>query len=287
MATGLVMLNGPAGTLEHVQRIVEEFPTATTVPYRLLIVNNGCTEGGAEWISANLKEGEYILNDENLGYTHGANQGIEFFMAQDDVEHIALVNPDLILEEGWLSAMLRRLQISPQCGIVGNRQIRADQVIHGGGRILDDPVPLYERAETELAPGVFAEERILAAYSRFVHRVGYVSRDSWNKAETVPWNTFACVLLRREMIEDIGLLDERFFNRSSDVEYCCRAWREGWEVWYEPAATLFHFMGVTDTKVPPEIKQKSIADMRLMSREEGVWIEWCNSGMAREASRDE
>jgi len=284
--TGILVIS--YNVLSHMKRIVSQLALSDSVPYELLVIDNASSDGSIDWVSENVDH--IILNKENTGYTKAANQGILYFMARDDISNIILLNPDINLTKNWLTPLnsLAMSQISQmsnltsqsvgsimnRVGVIGNRQIRGQEVIHGGGRIEKDPRPRYEVVQQEILPGCFINEDVLVAYMKFSHRMGHAVSNSWHETSTIPWVTFACVLLKKEMIGDIGLLDERYFNRGSDVEYCARAWSRGWEVWYEPQSTIYHFAGQSERVAPKEVQQMGMEDLRLLAREEAKLIPW-------------
>lgn len=262
---------------EYLPTLMESMAAAEERDIEVRLIDNGSGDHSREWIG-NYCSAEatpkYIWPtgfafEENTGFTHAVNSGLKYLLTNHpEIEYFALVNPDVILCEDWLSKQIAIFTTHPRCGIITCRQVRGSEVIHGGGEILSDPRPLYEQVEREIAPGVFVEENELVCYSRVRHRRGHLVDDSWNVTDKVPWGTFACVMLRREMVEEIGLLDERFFNYCSDCAYCIRAWEHNWEVWYTGDVTVYHHVGASEASGGNEVLQRKIADLRLFAQEE-------------------
>lgn len=263
-------------SMGYVEELMDSMMAADNIPLSILLIDNGSADGSGEWINEyaidNYSQGDHwvvgCVFEENTGFTNAVNEGLRFFSYQKDVRHIALVNPDIVLCEGWLSNQLPIFTEHDNCGIIGCRQVRGAEIVHAGGMIRRDPIPLYENIMREVAPGIVAERMENICYSRFIHRMGHVSDDSWNVTETVPWVTFACALLKKDMVEEIGPLDSRFFNYCSDAEYCCRAWRYGWEVWYTASATVYHHVGSSEKSGGQSVIDRKIADFRLFAQEE-------------------
>lgn len=264
----------------YLPALMQSMGEAEDVDIEVRLIDNGSDDHSRDWIE------KYVSTDalpkhiwptgfgfeENTGFTHAVNSGLKYFLANHpDMEYIALVNPDVILCEEWLSKQVAIFTREPRCGIITCRQVRGSEIIHGGGEILEDPRPLYEQVEQEIVPGVWAEQYELVCYSRARHRRGHLIDDAWNVTERVPWGTFACALLRREMVEDIGLLDEAYFNYSSDIEYCNRAWQHSWEVWYTGEVTVYHHVGASEATGGPELVQRKIEDLRRFAQEEPRW----------------
>lgn len=265
----------------YLPALMQSMGEADDTAVEVRLIDNGSHDHSQEWIE------KYVSSEcipphiwptgfafrENTGFTHAVNSGLKYFMANNpELEYFALVNPDVILCEEWLTKQVAIFTREPQCGIITCRQVKGSEVVHGGGEVLADPRPLQERSEVEVAPGVWAERDQLICYSRFRHRRGHLIDDAWNVTEKVPWGTFACALLRREMVEEIGLLDEAYFNYSSDVEYCNRAREYDWDVWYTGEVTVYHHVGASEATGGPELVQRKIADLRRFAQEEPRWL---------------
>lgn len=264
-------------SLAHLPQLMASMEEAEDREVEVRFVDNGSEDMSRDWIGRYCSSGatpDHIWTTAtalgaNTGFTHAVNEGLAYLREDHpDIEYYALVNPDVVLCEDWLSKQLAIFTSQPRCGILTTRQVRGSEIVHGGGEILSDPRPLYEEVEKEIAPGVWVEDNELICYSRFRHRRGHVVEDSWNVTEKVPWGTFACAMLRRKMVEELGTLDERFFNYSSDAEYCCRAWENDWEVWYTGDVTVYHHVGASEASGGPELVQRKIEDIRRFAQEE-------------------
>ncbi len=151
-------------------------------------------------------------NSENRGFTKGVNEGI----AGGNAPYIWLLNQDAVLLPGAQDALIERLQSCPQVGIAGSMQISPgdmDFVTHGGTS---------------------------RAFPGGVHKGGRLSRKECLIPEKQTWVNFASVMLKREMVSQIGMLDDRMFLFYSDSDYCYWARFNGWEVWYEPNSRVLH-----------------------------------------------
>jgi len=259
-------------TAKHTERLLKSIHRADDIPVDVLVIDNASSDDSAEVISSLDVPLTFVQNDTNVGYTTAVNQGLREF---DGYKAVALINPDVILCTGWLKYMSEVFTTKKSCGIVGCRQVRGDEIVHGGGWIHKDPRPMYEHFTKEIAPGVFIDDMFVSTYSRLGHRMGNVQLDSWNELEIVPWVTFSCVLINMKMHESIGGLDPSYFNYASDVEYCIRAWKNNWEVWYEPKTTIYHFVGAASSESGNEIKAKNVEDLRRFAKQEviasGIW----------------
>lgn|SRR5574341_2375259 len=150
-------------------------------------------------------------NKENRGFTKAVNEGIRKSIAP----FVLILNNDAVATEGALVALERRMDISPRCGIVSSKICELenpDRIVFGGAL------------------------NVLPGY----HKNGWESAGDLAIPTRENWVTFCSVLIRRDMITEIGLLDENFWLICSDSDYCYTARHRGWEVWYEPASKVLH-----------------------------------------------
>jgi len=158
-------------------------------------------------------------NKENVGFTRGVNRGI----THGNAPYVWLLNQDAVVLKGAQEALINRLDRQPKTGIVGSMQIDPedrDFITHGG---------------------------TLRAFPTGLHKGGRLSRRECLSPMAQSWVNFASVMLRRKMIDQIGLLDDSMFLFYSDSDYCYWARYNGWEVWYEPDSRVLHRLNVSCT----------------------------------------
>lgn len=198
----------------------------------VVVVDNHSGDGSAEqiedWIAAQ-PEGtpvRLVRSATNSGFSGGHNQGI----AAADADLYLVLNSDAILRPGFLRTMLEAARAEPDIGLF------APVIEYDDGTIQDScfrfPSPLGEF--------------VRAARSRFVtsafrHREVSLGPDP--RPEDIEWASFACILLRREMLQQVGPMDEGYFLYYEDVEYCWRARQAGWRIRQVRAARAVHFRG--------------------------------------------
>jgi N-acetylglucosaminyl-diphospho-decaprenol L-rhamnosyltransferase len=188
-------------------------------------------------------EGSYVLhiidnNKVNLGFTIAVNNGIKAGTAP----YVWLINQDAIVLPGAMEGLIKRMESDPKVGIVGSMQIDPedkDTIRHGG---------------------------TLQAFPGGVHKGGKLSLGHCRIPEKQTWVNFASVMLRREMIQEIGLLDENMFLLFSDSDYCYWARYRGWTVYFEPESRVYHRLGKASKNVS-EWHQK---DMRAFMDKWGI-----------------
>ncbi|TCJ01453.1 glycosyltransferase [Cytobacillus praedii] len=189
----------------------------TKTSYEIIVVDDGSAiqiqQQLLEWGSQeNIK---VILKNQNEGFSCTVNQGIRHARGK----HIVLVNNDIIFHQPeWLEKMLNTMQSSPEIGVVGARLLYPNQTIQHGGMNAD----LYHRyvgLPADYAPALAIDD---------VHAV-----------------TGALLLIKQDVIADLGLFSEDFFTGFEDVEYCFRARLRGLRVVYCGSAAAIHLEGQT------------------------------------------
>lgn len=168
-------------------------------------------------------------NEENRGFTRACNEGI----MQGTGKYIWLLNQDAVVMEGTQQGLIDRLDSDSKVGIAGSMQIDPndpDLIRHGG---------------------------TLQAFPAGMHKGGKISMGHCRLPEKNTWINFASVMFKREMVQQIGLMDENMFLLYSDSDYCYWARYRGWEVWYEPTSRVRHRLGKA-SKSSGEIQKKDM-----------------------------
>ncbi|MBM3263390.1 MAG: glycosyltransferase family 2 protein [candidate division Zixibacteria bacterium] len=191
----------------------------------LWVVDNASRDDSADWIADRYPEAHLIRNTRNRGFAAAANQGI----AASSGEFALLLNPDLVVTSSTVRDMLAFMDQHPSCGIAGARLIHPD----GAPQISAHAFP---------SPGRWMAESLFP--NRAVRRPP-VSGPV--RVDAVPG---ACMMVRRQMVEETGLLDERFFLYSEDVDWCLRACRAGWEVYLLPDIKAIHHLSQSSADRP-------------------------------------
>lgn len=180
--------------------------------------------GWASWI-------DFCPLPVNGGFAYGNNRGIEPYLAGTrPPEFVLLLNPDTVAREGAIAALLTHMEANRDTGIAGSR--------------LEDPDGTPQRSAFRF-PGVASEihyGRGLAPFSRLLRR-WQVAPPVVDETIDVDWVAGASMMVRREVFEQIGLLDEQYFLYYEEVDFCLRAQRAGFVCQYVPASHVVHLVG--------------------------------------------
>jgi GT2 family glycosyltransferase len=164
-----------------------------------------------------------IQTGGNLGYAGGNNVGIRYALARGDADYIWLLNNDTVIDPDALLRMVEHAERDPTVGIVGSKLL------------------MYEQPDVVQA---IAGAR-LRAWQGMAHLVDAGEPDDgrWSEPVEVDCVLGASLLIRTPVIDQIGLLDERYFMYAEELDWCWRARVRGWRCEYAPGSTVWHKVG--------------------------------------------
>ena len=200
------------------------------VTYELFLVDNGSTDGTLEKVPEMYPEVTLVKNTSNVGFLKGTNQGIRLSSGK----FVLWLNPDTIVRPDSLRQMTEFLEQHPKAGIVGPKVLNADGSFQPQCK-RGMPTPAASLAYYMKLDRLFPKDRTLGQYL-----LRYLPEDQSNQVDAV---SGCCLMARRELIADIGLLDEDLKQWGEDIEWCVRAKKAGWEVWYYPVSVITHLKG--------------------------------------------
>lgn len=195
--------------------------TVTDIIYEMIVVDDGSPTHIQDQLKgwANVEGVHFIPKPTNGGFSSTVNEGIR----KAKGEHFLLINNDIIFQEtGWLEKMVKLITSEPRIGIVGARLLYPDQTIQHAGTY-----PAKNRFFNHRFRGYPADYAPALAVEEF-HAV-----------------TGALMLIKKEVIEEIGSFSEEFFIAFEDVDFCYRAKQKGWKVMYCGTASAVHLEGKT------------------------------------------
>ena len=200
----------------------------------IVVVDNASSDGSVEHLLARWPRVRVIANTENVGFCRANNQAIR----ETEAPRLLLINTDARLTAGCLETMLRRLDDDPLAAVVGPRLVYADGT--------------FQRWTAGQCPSLRSCGSYLLGLDRLARHYpglsGLYLRDDTSRSFRPGWVTSAVMLLRREALDEVGLLDESIFVYMDDVDLCQRAAEAGWHVWYAADATAVHFMGASSRR---------------------------------------
>ena len=184
--------------------------------FEVIVVDNGSTDGSTAMVRDQFRQVQLIENQQNEGFAVANNQAIRASRGR----YVLLLNSDTLVRQGALEAMVSFADRHPEVGIVGCKLLNADGSLQ----------PSWARF-----PTFWSELR-----GRNVRRWRSLADEP---AYEVDWVGGACLLARREAIDQVGLLDEGYFMYSEEMDWCYRMVQRGWRVCYLAAAEVTHLGG--------------------------------------------
>lgn len=214
--------------------------------FEVMVVDNASGDDTPEKIKKNYPLVRMIVNSKNFGFSKGCNQALKEMRG----EFALLLNPDTKLLDQNFRGMIRFLEENPKVGIIGCKIL--DEMSKEQRSAFPKPTPLKEILD--IIPSLklsFKLEKVLPANftNRFYDRLIIGSE----KPFEVFWVSGACLLIRKRVLEEVGLLDENFFLFSEDVDLAWRAKRSGWKVMFYPQAKILHTLGASSFEDPESL----------------------------------
>ena len=208
------------------------------LPFEVIVVDNASTDGTVEFIEHEFPEVTFIKNTANRGYAASMNQALKLAQGR----YLVQLNPDTIVQENTFDALVSFMEQHLKVGICGPKVLNPDGTMQKSCR-RGESTPLAVIAQFSGLARLFPNNPQLAQYT-----MGFLDE---NETHPVAGVSGSCMLVRREVVGQIGYLDEQFFAFQEDADYCFRARQAGWLVYYVPTAQIIHFGGLGGSHVHP------------------------------------
>jgi GT2 family glycosyltransferase len=215
--------------------IAEDVPSLPRV--EVVVCDNDSQDGSAERISQAIeREGwsrwaRLVALPRNGGFAFGNNAAIEpLLRSPEPPDQVLLLNPDTQIRSGALQALLAFADSHPEVGIVGSRLEYPDGTAQRSAFRFHT---ILSELTNQLHLGLLV--RLLARWVMLPPVSDY--------PQQVDWVAGASMLVRRQVFDAIGLLDEGYFLYFEEVDFCLRAARAGWSCWYAPQSRVIHLVG--------------------------------------------
>ncbi len=201
----------------------------------VIVVDNASSDGSADMVVSEFPWVYLVRSPQNSGFAVGNNLALR--RARGDA--ILILNPDTLLSRNGIASLLETLSRHPEAGIVGPKLLKPDGSMHLACR-RSFPTPDVAFYRVSGLSRVFPRSRIFGRYN-----LTFIDPDSAMEVDSV---CGACLLVRRSVVQRVGLLDERFFMYGEDLDWCLRTRQAGWTVRYEPSVVVQHQHGAASRK---------------------------------------
>ncbi|KKR21773.1 MAG: glycosyltransferase [Parcubacteria group bacterium GW2011_GWE2_39_37] len=194
------------------------------IEYEIIVVDNDSREKINQEIKTRYSEVIFIQNNKNSGMGAGNNLGI----VQATGKNILVLNPDTEVTAPAIRTMLDYLHANLDVGLVGPKLLRSDRTVQESCyRFPKIFIPIIRRT-------------FLAKFAKNYVDDYLLKNIDLTKSQTVDWIQGSCLLIKKEVIDKVGMFDERFFMYLEDTDLCKRISLAGWKVVYLPTAEVFH-----------------------------------------------
>ncbi|MBT3367815.1 MAG: glycosyltransferase, partial [Nitrospina sp.] len=209
------------------------FDSSHGVSLRVQVHDNASKKDDVDRLKKAFPQILLIKNKRNLGFGKAVNNGL----TQGTAPYILILNPDTLIRPGLISNTMGYMADHPEVGILGPKIFDRDGAIQGSARTFPN-----------LLTALFGRKSVLSKIfpkNPITRENILTTRSDGITPMEVDWVSGACMLVRREAVNQVGLLDETFFMYWEDADWCRRMWQKGWKVVYFPRASVAHYVGVS------------------------------------------
>jgi len=198
-------------------------------PVEVIVVDNGSRDDTVARVERQYPEVHIEALGHNRGFATANNRAITAARGRE----VMLLNPDTLVHPGAFDTLLRFLDTHPKAGMVGPKLLNADGSLQMSCRHFPN-----------FGAGLFRNTPLGRILPKNRFATDYLMTD-WDhlSPRRVDWLSGACCLVRREALERVGLLDDKYFMYCEDVDWGYRMRAAGWERWYVPTAQITHLIG--------------------------------------------
>ena len=209
------------------------YKTVTDIESEIYVVDNNSTDGSRDAVKSSFPDVKLIANETNTGFAHANNQALSVMQGRFAV----LLNSDAVLQEGAINSLLNFMNNTPGAGIAGVQLLNED-----GSR--QNSIDNFPSLETEILNKSILR---LISPNKYPSKAG-----NYNVPIEVDSVIGACMMVRKEAMDAVGLLDEDYFIFLEETDWCFRMHKKGWKVYHVPDARVFHLSGHSKKKTPGE-----------------------------------
>jgi GT2 family glycosyltransferase len=221
--------------MQCLESVIADTATLPCPNVEILVVDNASTDGTVGTIQQQFPQVCVIENDHNVGFAQANNQAI----AQSKGRYVLLLNPDTEIKLGALPMLLDFMETELHIGLVGAQLLNAD------GSLQTSCYP---------APTLLRELwRLFHLDSLYPYGTYRMTDWELTKPRQVDALLGACLLIRRRVLDEVGMLDEDYFMYSEEIDLCYRVRQAGWPIYWVPQAQIVHYGGQSTQQVPSKM----------------------------------
>ncbi len=232
------------------QALVSIHKAVNNLSHEIFVVDNASSDGSADWVAKQFPNVKLIRNEQNVGFARANNQAI----ARSSGSFVCLINPDTIVQEDTFSRIIEYFAAHPQAGAVGCKILNPDGSLQLACR-RSYPTPWVAFTKIVGLAALFPKSKLFGKYN-----LTFLDPGQTSEVEAI---SGSFMMVRREVIERVGALDEAFFMYGEDLDWCYRIRKGGWKIYYLPDTQIIHFKGESSKRSPFEQRRLFYEAMRL------------------------
>jgi len=229
---GLVNWNTRELLREALESLIE---SSRGISHEIIVVDNASTDGSAEMVKAHFPQVKMIENSENLAFTTGCNQ----IMSEMNGDYLLLSNTDVKVVGPAVRVLMDFMSTAEGAAACGPKLLNADLSLQ------------YSARRFHTIYTILFEQMGLSRHYPRSKVFGKYLMSYWNHNEkrAVEYVSGAFVLMRREAIQQVGEFDEQYYFYAQEADWCKRAGKKGWKIYYVPEAQVIHYGGISTARV--------------------------------------
>ena len=237
-------------TKDLLKKCIESiYKTTKEISFEIIVVDNASSDGSVEMLKKEFPKVKVIANKENLFFTRAHNQALRISKGR----YLMILNSDTIILESTFDKMVKFMDDHPEAGACGPKLLNPDYSLQRSSDRL--PTFLYGLFEVLLLNTVWKNNPVK------LHRIysGW-DRNSIKEVDSVGGS---CMMVRKEVAEKVGLLDENFLAYWEEIDWCRRILYAGYKIYYLADVQIIHYWQVAMNKLGKEKKEKIFYDSML------------------------
>lgn len=211
------------------QCLASVYQTSDGFSFEILVVDNASEDGSPEMVASKYPQVKLIVNKVNLGFAAACNLAFKHSLGR----YFLILNSDTVVLDNALALMIRFMDSHPDAGAAGCRLLNRDGTLQRSCSRF--PSVLTEFFDALYLSKLLPKSAVFGSYS--------MSYWDFDQVREVDFAGGSCLIVRRQAIEEVGLLDEGFFMYTEEADWCYRMWQQGWKVYFYPDAHVIHFGG--------------------------------------------
>lgn len=235
------------------------------ISFEVIVVDNASSDDSVAMLQQRFPQVRLIINAENRGFATANNQA----MAVAKGRYMLLLNSDTVVLDGAIQKTVAFADQQPEAAVVGCRTLNPDRTLQETCFMFPSLINLFLSA-TYLYK-LFPRHRFFGR-----EQMTWWDRNDERSVEVV---TGCYMLVRRQAIEQVGMMDDGFFMYAEETDWCYRFKQAGWKCLFTPAAQIIHLGGASSRKIRPEmIIQLRLSILKFMKKHRGFWTYQLSGG---------